>query len=199
MLDRAESSESLIVKRSAEFFTGYFNELAVQAGRASSPDLLEVADVIDRASANGGRILVVGNGGSAAIAAHVAVDLVKAAGRRAMTFNESSLLTCYSNDFGYSDWVAEAISSFADAGDLAVLISSSGESDNIVNGAVRARALGLSVLTFSGFDAANRLRALGDVNLWVDSSSYNVVEITHQTWLLAVVDYLIERDRTRLG
>jgi hypothetical protein len=59
--------------------------------------------------------------------------------------------------------------------------------------------MGLSVLTLSGFDAANRLRTMGDVNLWVDSSSYNVVEITHQTWLLAVVDYLIERDRLQLG
>ena len=199
MLNRAESSESLIVKRSAEFFTGYFSELAVQAGRVSSPDLLKAADVVDRSSANGGKVLVVGNGGSAAIAAHVAVDLVKAAGRRSMTFNESSLLTCYSNDFGYSVWVAEAISSFADAGDVAVLISSSGESDNIVNGAARALEMGLSVLTLSGFDAANRLRTMGDVNLWVDSSSYNVVEITHQTWLLAVVDYLIERDRLQLG
>jgi len=188
-----------MVERSAEFFTGYFNELAAQAGRALSADLLQAADLVDRASANGGKVLIVGNGGSAAIAAHVAIDLVKAAGRRSMTFNESSLLTCYSNDFGYSNWVAEAISSFADAGDVAVLISSSGESDNIVNGAAQALEKGLSVLTLSGFDAANRLRTMGEVNLWVDSSSYNVVEITHQTWLLAVVDYLIERDRIRLG
>lgn len=189
----------MMVERSAEFFTGYFAELAAQAVRASSSNLLKAADLVDRVSANGGKVLVVGNGGSAAIAAHVAVDLVKAAGRRAMTFNEPSLLTCYSNDFGYSDWVAEAISSFADAGDVAILISSSGESDNIVNGAARALEMGLSVLTLSGFDAANRLRTMGDVNLWVDSSSYNVVEITHQTWLLAVVDYLIERDRLQLG
>ena len=188
-----------MVERSAEFFTGYFAELAAQAVRASSSNLLKAADLVDRVSANGGKVLVVGNGGSAAIAAHVAVDLVKAAGRRAMTFNEPSLLTCYSNDFGYSDWVAEAISSFADAGDVAILISSSGESDNIVNGAARALEMGLSVLTLSGFDATTRLRTLGEVSLWVDGSFYNVVEITHQTWLLAVVDYLIERDRLQLG
>jgi hypothetical protein len=68
-----------------------------------------------------------------------------------------------------------------------------------VNGAARALEMGLSVLTLSGFDATNRLRTMGEANLWVDSSSYNVVEITHQTWLLAAVDYLIEQDRNRLG
>ncbi len=187
------------VQRSTEFFSGYLDELAFKADCASPADLVEAAALVDRAGATGGKVIVVGNGGSAAIAAHVAIDLVKAAGRRAMTFNESSLLTCYGNDYGYANWVAEAISSFADAGDVAVLISSSGESDNIVNGAARALEMGLSVLTLSGFDATNRLRTMGEANLWVDSSSYNVVEITHQSWLLATVDYLVEQDRNRLG
>ncbi|MEE3201746.1 MAG: phosphoheptose isomerase, partial [Acidobacteriota bacterium] len=59
-------------------------------------------------------------------------------------------------------------------------------------GAKTARDLGLQVVTLSGFRADNPLRTLGDLNLWVKSESYNVVETTHQSWLLAVIDRLVE-------
>jgi D-sedoheptulose 7-phosphate isomerase len=77
-----------------------------------------------------------------------------------------------------------------------VLISSSGQSENIVNGAKAASEIGLSTITLSGFEESNSLRSLGEVNLWVDSCVYNEVEITHQVWLLAIVDYLIEQDQS---
>lgn len=131
-----------------------------------------------------------GNGGSAAIASHVSVDLTKAVGIRAVCFNESDLITCYANDYGYEHWLAQAIKSYGDEADVAVLISSRGESPNILNAARSARAQGLTVLTLSGFAPGNSLRALGELNLWVDSSSYNIVETIHQTWLLACVDRL---------
>ena len=139
------------------------------------------------AQAQNRKVILAGNGGSAAIASHVSVDLTKAAGVRAVSFNESDLITCYANDFGYQHWVAKAIESYGDAGDVAILISSSGQSPNIVNAARCARDRGLTVLTLSGFAAANPLRALGDQNLWVNSDSYNIVETVHQSWLLACV------------
>ena len=55
-----------------------------------------------------------------------------------------------------------------------------------------AKLMGLNVITLSGFLPNNPLRKLGDVNLWVDSKAYNVVEMTHNIWLLSVVDYIIE-------
>ena len=55
------------------------------------------------------KIILAGNGASAAISSHLAIDFTKAAGVRAVTFNESSLLTCFSNDFGYENWVKEAL------------------------------------------------------------------------------------------
>lgn len=137
-------------------------------------------------------MILAGNGGSAAIASHVSVDLTKNAGVRAISFNESDLITCFANDFGYQDWLAKAIEFYADPGDVAVLISSSGQSQNIVNAAHCARARDLTVLTLSGFKDTNPLRELGDQNLWVNSTSYNIVETVHQAWLLACVDYIIE-------
>ena len=141
---------------------------------------------------SGKKIIVVGNGGSAAMASHVAVDFTKTAGMRAINFNEADLITCFANDYGYEHWVAKALEAYADLGDLAILISSSGKSQNLLNGAEKAKNMGVSVITVSGFLSDNPLRKLGDLNLWVDSSEYNIVEMTHHVWLVAVIDYLIE-------
>ena len=69
-----------------------------------------------------------------------------------------------------------------------MLISSSGQSPNIVTAAKWARSAGFGLVTLSGFQSDNPLRALGDLNLWVNSLAYNVVETTHQSWLLAAID-----------
>ena len=72
-----------------------------------------------------------------------------------------------------------------------ILISSSGNSANVVNAAKRAKVLNIGVITFSGFEHDNSLHKLGDINFWVDSKAYNIVEMTHHIWLLAIVDYII--------
>ena len=143
---------------------------------------------------DGKKIIIAGNGGSAAMASHVAVDLTKAAGIRAINFNEADLITCFANDYGYEHWVAKALEAYADPGEMAILISSSGNSQNMLNGAEKAKSMGLSVITVSGFLSDNPLRKLGDLNLWVDSTKYNIVEMTHHVWLVAIVDYLIESE-----
>ena len=112
---------------------------------------------------------------------------------RAINFNEADLLTCFANDYGYEHWVAKALEFYADKGDLVILISSSGQSPNMLNGAKQANEMQLPLVTLSGFRADNPLRTLGDVNLWIDSTAYNIVEMTHHVWLLAIIDYLIEQ------
>ncbi len=173
------------------FFRDYFDDISARI-RDVDPAALDRLSELFRAVHGGGRkVILVGNGGSAAMASHVAVDLTKTAGIRAVNFNEADLLTCFANDYGYALWVEKALEFYADPGDAAVLISSSGRSPNIVNGATAARSRGLRVVTFSGFDADNPLRSLGELNFWVNSRSYNAVEMTHHVWLLAVVDRLV--------
>jgi len=128
------------------------------------------------------------------MASHVSVDLTKVARVRSVTFNEPNLLTCFANDYGHEHWVEKALEFHADPGDTAVLISSSGRSPNIVNGAIVARERGLHVVTFSGFDEDNPLRQLGELNFWVRSRVYNVVEMTHHIWLLAAIDKLVREN-----
>ena len=150
----------------------------------------QASKAIQDTNKEGGKIIIAGNGGSAAIASHVAVDLTKTAGVRALNFNEASLITCLANDYGYEQWVARGIEFHGNKSDLAIMISSSGMSKNIINGSLSARNLGMKVITFSGFKADNELRGTGDMNFWVDSSNYNIVETTHEAWLLAIIEKL---------
>ena len=176
----------------SKYFSKYFETVGQKLNSIDSVQLEKAASMVWTAHQSGKKIIVVGNGGSAAMASHVAVDFTKAAGIRAINFNEADLITCFANDYGYEYWVAKALEAYADLGDLAILISSSGKSLNIVKGAEKAKNIGVSVITVSGFLSGNPLRKLGDLNLWADSSDYNIVEMTHHVWLVAVIDYLIE-------
>jgi D-sedoheptulose 7-phosphate isomerase len=175
-----------------KFFDKYFKEIFNSVIEVDYNLLLNVASEITKVKNNFGKIIIIGNGGSAAIASHLSIDLTKAANIRAINFNEASLLTCFANDYGYEHWVEKAIEFYADKEDLVILISSSGQSNNIINGALKATEMRLPIVTLSGFMENNPLRGMGGINLWVDSSQYNLVEVTHLMWLLSVVDLLIE-------
>ncbi len=144
-----------------------------------------------RTREQGGRVIFIGNGGSAGIASHLAIDLSKNAAVSALCFSDASMMSCLANDYCFEDWIAHAVRLNARAGDCLVAISSSGRSKNILNGVAQARMMKLDVITLSGMSADNPLRDLGDVNFFVDSRSYNIVETTHQFWMMAAIDLVI--------
>lgn len=160
---------------------------------AITNDLIQIKSLFQDTSNKGGKIILAGNGGSAAMASHVAVDMTKNAGIRAVTFNEYDLITTLANDFGYENWISKAIEFYYNSKDIIVLISASGQSQNVLNAATKSKELGLTVITFSGMSPQNPLRNQGDINLWVDSQVYNIVEMTHHIWLLAIVDMIISK------
>lgn len=174
-----------------DFFKEYLNDMAEKMMLVSSVDLTVAAQMMTVAKQKGKKVILVGNGGSASIASHVTVDLTKNAGIRAVNFNESCMLTAFANDCGYEEWVDKAIGYYADPGDVIVLISSSGTSENIIKGARKAREMGLKIITLTGFDPQNPLKQMGDINFYVESWGYNIVEIAHSAWLVAVVDKII--------
>ena len=155
-------------------------------------NLIQARNLLIDVTKNKKKILIFGNGGSAAIASHFSVDLTKNAKLRCLNFNESSLITCFSNDYGFEHWAEKAIDFYGDEGDLLIVISSSGKSENMINAVKAARNRNFhSVITLSGFSKDNPLNKLGDINLWVNNRSYNFVENIHQIWLLAIVDLII--------
>ena len=178
--------------KTTQYFANYFKTIYQNLESIDSAQLEQASSMSWETHQSSKKIIIAGNGGSAAMASHVAVDFTKAAGIRAVNFNEADLITCFANDYGYEHWVEKALEAYADPGDLAILISSSGKSPNIVKGVGKAKNIGLSAITVSGFLPENPLRKLGDLNLWVDSTEYNIVEMTHHVWLVAIIDYLIE-------
>lgn len=154
-------------------------------------ELIQLKDILTAAQGKAEKVSIAGNGGSAAIASHCAVDLTKNAGIRCVNFNEAGLITCLANDYGYERWLEKAVEFYVDDGDVLILISSSGKSPNMIRAADYALKKGLLLVTFTGFAPDNPLRRLGRLNFWVDSRAYNIVEMTHQIWLLAVCDLII--------
>ena len=102
-------------------------------------NLISVSEILLNANNSGKKILIFGNGGSAAIASHFSVDITKNARVRCVNYNESDLLTCFSNDFGYERWVEKCIEYYGDKDDVAIFISTGGNSQNMLNGAKKAK------------------------------------------------------------
>lgn len=182
----------------SEFFKNYFSLINQGNISIDYKCLISVSKEIIRANKRGGKVFIIGNGGSAAIASHAAIDLTKAANIPAITFNESSLLTCFANDYGYEYWVEKALEFYANRNDLVILISSSGQSKNILNGAKKTKKMGVRLVTFSGFSVKNPLKEMGDINLWINSSKFNFVEIVHQNWILSIIDFIIDSKNKKI-
>ena len=98
---------------SQRYFPNYFEPLAETINGIDPEALERAATMVRQAHDSGKKVILAGNGGSAAMSSHVAVDLTKAAGIRAINFNEADLLTCFANDYGYENWVAKRWTSFA--------------------------------------------------------------------------------------
>lgn len=148
-------------------------------------------EVVRRAAA-GGKVIYIGNGGSASIAGHMAADLWKNGSVKTLCFSDPSLLTCVANDLGYENVFAAPVAAYAEQGDLLVAISSSGRSPNILKAAEAGLKKGCALVTLSGFTPDNPLRSLGKINFYVDSSNYGVVETSHSAICHAVADQIIK-------
>ena len=135
------------------------------------------------------KVVLVGNGGSAAIVSHMQNDLCKAVGVRAMVLTEPPLLTALANDHGYASGFERLVELWADPGDILLAISSSGQSENILRAVEASVRRGCDVITFSGFRCDNALRRTGDLNFYVPDQAYGHVEVAHN----ALVHFLTDR------
>ena len=184
-----------MIKRDTKFLDEYFDDFKKTINFNSDEikkKLINLKKIFITTKKNRKKILIFGNGGSAAIASHFSVDLTKNAKIRCTNYNESDLITCFSNDFGYERWVEMAIKYYGDKDDVLIVISSSGKSKNMINACIAGRKKKFSkVITLTGHLVNNPVKKLGDINLWVNSKAYNYVENIHQFWLLSLVNLVI--------
>lgn len=152
----------------------------------SLEDLYALESVIKSTS----DVIILGNGGSNAISCHIAEDYTKALGKRAMCFGDSARMSCYANDYGWENAYTKFIEQFANRETLVILLSSSGNSQNIVNAAEYC-AGNHDMITLSGFDPDNALRAnysqASKLHFWVNSRDYGIVECLHELILHSVI------------
>ena len=178
--------------------TKYYSEInnLLKIDNNIKKKISQTANLFKKCNAKGGRVVFFGNGGSASTANHVSVDLSKNAKISSINFNESNLITCFSNDCGYSNWMKKSIELYCNKNDIIVLLSVSGSSENIINETKISKKKKLPIITFTGFKK-NKVMKLNEngINFHVKSNSYNIVEIVHHVYLLSIVDFIIGKSR----
>lgn len=186
----------------------YFNLLTTAASVVDRAQLRRAADIIERTAQGDGTIFACGNGGSAAIANHLACDCLKGirtdTGLKPRVTSLASgieLLTAIANDIGYDDVFVYQLQSLARPGDMVMAISSSGQSPNIVKALSWARENGIASVAMTGFNGG-QAAALADVNLHVHAENYGIVEDLHQSLMHMLAQYVRHKnldDRSQLG
>jgi len=134
------------------------------------------------------RVIIIGNGGSNSVASHIAQDYTKMLGKKAISFSDGSRLTCYINDYGSDKAYLKFIEHFWEKGTIVILISSSGNSMNIVNSAKYCRIKSYPYMALSGFSEDNKLNSHScHFRYHVKSHDYGVVESAHLIMLHTIL------------
>lgn len=162
-------------------FAEYFESETIRKGISEAVAMIKPAK----------RLIFIGNGGSNSICSHMMEDYMKIASKQTLSFTDAALITCFANDYGYENAMAEWVNFSFQPGDILVAISSSGESKNIVNAVNRHKSNGGIVITLSGFESNNTLSTLGDINFNTPGRNYGIVECFHQVILHAILDELV--------
>lgn len=180
-------------------FEAFFLDFADAARRVETTDrdqrVLTAGAAVRLAServalvrATNSKLMFIGNGGSAAIASHLAIDYLRNGRCASHALVDGATLTCLANDYSFEEIFQRQLAIHGRKGDLLVALSSSGSSENILRAISAARVREMAILTMSGFEPKNSLRMLGDLNFYVPSHRYGIVEGIH----LAIGHLLLE-------
>lgn len=137
------------------------------------------------------KFILIGNGGSNSAAAHIAQDMTKRGGKRATAFTDASMLTCFMNDYGVDRAYAKFLEFYADEDTFVILISSSGESSNIIESVTWCQDNKVKYGVLTGFNSRNSVRSMSEdaiFNYYIQTDSYGVAECLHQIFLHGVVE-----------
>lgn len=151
-------------------------------------DLMKKA--LQETKKGGGSVYIIGNGGSAATASHIHLELIKNLRIKASAFSDSNLTTSIGNDCSFDEIYKLPLEVMLHPQDLLIALSTSGKSSNILQAVQIARQKGCRVITLSGGLPENPLRQSGNLNIWVPSSDTSLVEITHFLLLHTLVDHM---------
>jgi D-sedoheptulose 7-phosphate isomerase len=159
------------------------------------PEVSRVADLIGECFRTGNKLLMCGNGGSAADASHFATELVVrfTKDRRALPAiclaSDSGILTACGNDYGFDKIFARQVAAFGRAGDVLICFTTSGNSKNVLCALEEAKARKLKTITFLGRDGGSTI-GIGDIDLLVKDDSTARIQEGHQLLIHALCEII---------
>ena len=136
------------------------------------------------------RVIILGNGGSSSVASHISQDYMKFQGKKVSILSDPSMLTMLTNDYGYENAYQKFLEYYVEEDTLVVLLSSGGESENILNCLIWCEENSVDYGILTGFSPDNRIRSMATNAIWnyyINSEDYGVVECVHQIFLHGVV------------
>jgi D-sedoheptulose 7-phosphate isomerase len=157
-----------------------------QFARDHADRIVQVAALIATAFREGHKVLLFGNGGSATDAAHIAAEFVGRYKRERTPLPAIALatdvaaITCIANDYGYDELFSRQVRAHGQKGDIAVAISTSGNSPNVLKGAAAARECGLTTIAWTGA-SGGKLAELADISFLVPSTVTARIQESHIT------------------
>lgn len=182
----------------SDYFKQYVDALQNILENVDTENLEKAFSLLRQAQSANKRIYVAGNGGSSAIADHLCCDWTKGTQapntttlRTHSMSSNTALFTAIANDYGYEETFATQVEMFMEKGDVLVLISSSGNSPNIVKAAQACREKGVQTIAFTGF-SGGKVREFIDVNIHVKIENYGLVEDSHQVLMHCFAQFLAQ-------
>lgn len=200
--DPRHKNEMLDGTSLASYKAGYADKLKAALEAVDTVELEKALTAIKSASDAKKRIYVAGNGGSAAIAEHLCCDWTKGTHceghstiRSHSLTSNVALYSAIANDYGFERVFSTQMDFFGEDGDVLIAISSSGNSQNIVQAVEAAQRMGIYVVGFSGFKGG-RLAEISDASIHVAIDNYGIVEDAHQAIMHIIAQYIaFNRDR----
>ncbi len=181
----------------------YFDTMSELLGKLDPAPIDEFAAILDKARSDGRHVWVFGNGGSAYNASHYVTDFVKTAAvdgvprlKAVSLVDNYGMTTALGNDVSYDDTFVYPLESYAQKGDVAVAISCSGNSPNIVKACQWAKDKGLTVVCISGFQGG-KMAGFADVHINVPHDNYGIIEDVHLSVGHIVAQAIFEKAKAR--
>ena len=184
------------------FVDGYYRRFVNAIESFDREPLTGVLEVLDRVTEARGTLWVAGNGGSAAISDHSVCDFTKlthvpdqAVLKCHSLVSNTPMLSALGNDLGYETVFAKQLEYYLEPSDAVLLISSSGNSPNVVEACKYAKSRGVPTIAFVGFKGG-RLREMADHVVWIPVENYGIVEDTHQSLMHVLTQFIVHRTST---
>lgn len=184
-----------------QYIERYFNRIKILLDELDTAPVEKATQIIESAYSNESHIFLIGNGGSASTASHMANDFSKGICTnsqkrfKALSLTDNaSFLTAISNDKGYEEIFADQLKVFLKKGDVVIGLSASGNSQNIINALQYAKAHGAKTIGFVGFDGG-KMKGMADVCIHVKTQKglYGPVEDIHMILDHIISGYLNEK------